>query len=428
MKKIQIKNSLLKWNKAQKIIPCGTMTMSKSPKYYVMGASPIYLKKGKGSHVWDVDGNEYIDYILALGPVVLGYCYPAVDRAVIKQLKDGITFSLMHPCEIELAEKLRRLIPSAESVRFLKTGSEAASAAIRIARGYTNRSIVAACGYHGWHDWYIGTTVRNLGVPKEVQSLTKTFKYNDIDSLKKLFKKYPNKIAAVIMEPVGIEAPRNSFLQQVRNITHKYGAVLIFDEIITGFRLNLGGAQAYFNVTPDLSCFGKAIANGFPLAAVVGRKKIMNTLEKAFVSSTFGGEAVSIKAALATLDEIEKKDVCGYILKKGEELKRSFNNIAKELNLDVEMVGLPHKTACIFRDREGKPSQLLKSLFLQEVMAQGVIIGNGQFISYSHTQADLEKTVSACRNALKTLKFAQEKNKVAQLLRGKVSEEVFRKP
>lgn len=428
MKNLTITKSLRYWDKASKLIPCGTMTMSKGPQYYVQGSSPIYLQRGKGSHVWDVDGNEYIDYVLALGPVILGYNYASVNRAVIEQLKEGVIFSLMHPSEIELAEKLCQVIPCAESARFFKTGSETTSAAVRVARSYTNRDMIVSCGYHGWHDWCIGGTSRNLGVPERLRDLTLKFDYNDIDGVRRLFKQYPDKIAAVVMEPVGIEEPKDNFLQEIRKTTRKYGSLLIFDEIITGFRLSIGGAQDYFKVTPDLACFGKAMANGFPISALVGKGRIMKTLEKAFVSSTFGGETVSIKAAISTIDEIKNKDVCSYILKMGSELKKRFNDLSRSLGVDVEMKGLPHKTVCIFKDKKGNPSQLNKSLFLQEALSRGVVIGNGQFISYSHSKKDLEKTLIVCKEALQILKDAVKKNKVSKLLRGKISKEVFRKP
>src|SRR5690606_22625454 len=257
------------------LIPAYTQLLAKGPEQWTKGIAPIYLKKGKGARVWDVDDNEYIDINMAVGPLVLGYCYDEVDNAIKKQLEDGITFSLTHPLEVELSEKITELIPCAESVRFSKTGCDAASAAVRIARAFTKREKVLSCGYHGWHDWYISVTDRNAGIPKAVQDLTFTFNYNDIDSL---IDSIDEDTACVIMEPTIFEAPKEGFLEAVKDVCEKNGALLIFDEIWTGFRLNLGGAQKEFGVTPDLATFSKAMANGMPISVVCGRKDVMSVL------------------------------------------------------------------------------------------------------------------------------------------------------
>jgi len=246
--------------RAKKVIPSCTQTFSKGPTQFVQGVSPIYLERGDGSHVFDVDGNEYIDYPLALGPVTLGYNYPRVNEAIIKQLKDGITFSLMHPLEVELAELLINIIPCAEMVRFGKNGSDVTSAAVRVARAYTGRDKIACCGYHGWQDWYIGTTTRSAGVPECIKKLTIPFEYNNIESLERIFSENRDEVAGVIMEPIGIVEPKNNFLEKVKEITHKNGAVLIFDEIVIGFRVSIGGAQEYGNYRQE--CYRTYVGNG----------------------------------------------------------------------------------------------------------------------------------------------------------------------
>jgi len=265
-------------NKAQRLIPSCTQTFSKAPTQFVQGVAPVFLARGQGSHVWDVDGNEYIDYPMGLGPIILGHNYASVTEAAVRQMQDGMAFSLAHPLEVELSELLVEIIPCAEMVRFGKNGSDATSGAVRVARAYTGRDVIACCGYHGWQDWYVGTTTRNKGVPKAVQELTVTFRYNDIASLERVFAQHPGQVAAVIMEPVGVVEPRDGFLQQVRELAHREGALFVFDEIITGFRLALGGAQDYFGVVPDLAAFGKVIGGGFPVAAVAGRRDIMRHL------------------------------------------------------------------------------------------------------------------------------------------------------
>ena len=279
--------------RAEKLIPTCSQTFSKAPTQFVQGVAPVFLARGEGSHVWDVDGNEYIDYPMALGPIILGHNYPAVTEAVTRQMKDGNIYSLPHPLEVEVAELLVELIPSAEMVRFGKNGSDVTTGAVRAARAFTGRELIACCGYHGWQDWYIGTTTRNQGVPQCVREQTLPFEYNQIESLERILQQNPGKIAAVIMEPVGIVEPQDGFLQQVLDLTHEAGALLIFDEIVTGFRVALGGAQEYYGVTPDMTCCGKAMGNGYPASAVVGRRDVMEWFDEIFFSFTFGGDALS---------------------------------------------------------------------------------------------------------------------------------------
>src|SRR5437016_1080385 len=255
--------------RASKVIPSCTQTFSKGHTQFVQGVAPIFLERGRGSHVWDVDGNEYIDYVMALCPIVLGYDDPDVVAAVQRQLADGVTFSLAHPLEVEVAEALAKIVPCAEMVRFGKNGSDATSGSVRAARAYTGRDVIACCGYHGWQDWYIGTTTRRRGVPEAVCELTRTFTYNDLGSLERIFAEHRGRVAAVILEPVGVVEPEREFLQRVASVTHANGAVLIFDEIVTGFRLALGGAQERFGVTPDLAFLGQAMAIGYPPRTVL---------------------------------------------------------------------------------------------------------------------------------------------------------------
>src|SRR5438034_3652316 len=243
------------FERAQQSLVEGVNSPSRGAAVYSPG--PIFLQRGRGSHVWDADGNEYIDYPMALGPIVLGYDDPDVLAAVRAQLADGVTFSLAHPLEVEVAETLAKIVPCAEMVRFGKNGSDATSGSVRAARAYTGRDVIACCGYHGWQDWYIGTTTRRRGVPAAICELTRAFTYNDLGSLERIFTEYPGQVAAVILEPVGVVEPEGDFLQRVAAVTHANGAVLIFDEIVTGFRLALGGAQERFGVVPDLACFGK---------------------------------------------------------------------------------------------------------------------------------------------------------------------------
>lgn len=416
--------------KAQRLIPSLTQTFSKGPTQFVQGVAPVFLSRGQGSHVWDVDGNEYIDCPMALGPIILGYNYPLVTEAVIRQVQNGTTFSLPHPLEVEVAEMLVEIIPCAEMVRFGKNGSDATSGAVRVARAYTGRDIIACCGYHGWQDWFIGTTSRNKGVPRGVRELTIPFRYNNIESLEHIFAKHPRQVAAVIMEPVGVEDSRNGFLQKVRELTRREGALLIFDEVITGFRLALGGAQEYFGVTPDLACFGKAMGNGYPISTVVGKREIMELFDEVFFSFTFGGETLSLAAAVATISEMREKSVISHLWEQGRKLKDGYNVLARELELSryTECVGLPPRTVITFKDESGEESLLLKSLFQQECLKRGVLFSGGQNICYSHTDSDIDHTLRVYRTAIEILAQALKSEDIQGKLEGELVQPVFRQP
>ena len=415
--------------RASQLIPSCTQTFSKGPTQFVQGVAPVFLARGEGSHVWDLDGNEYIDYPMALGAIILGHNYPVVTDAVMRQIRDGTIFSLPHPLEVELAETLVKIIPCAEMVRFAKNGSDATSGAVRVARAYTGRDIVACCGYHGWQEWYIGTTTRNKGVPKPVQQLTIPFEYNDVESLKRIFTEHAGDVAAVIMEPVGVIEPREGFLHKVQELTRREGAVLIFDEIVTGFRLALGGAQEYFGVTPDLACFGKAMANGYPVSAVVGRGDIMKLFDEIFFSFTFGGEALSLAAAVATITEMCKENVIGHLWEQGQKLKDGYNVLAREFGVErhTECIGLSPRTVISFKDETGAESLVLKSLFQQECLKRGVLFSGGHNICYSHSNADIEQTLRVYRTAMEIMAGAIKSNDVLQRLEGEPVQPVFRR-
>ena len=416
------------WHRAVQIIPSGTQTFSNGPNQYVNGVAPKYIQRGQGGHVWDVDGNEYIDYGLALGPISLGHAYPRVNRAIIEQLQQGISLPLLHPLQVELSELLVELIPCAEMVRFGKNGSDATAATIRLARAYTRRDKIACCGYHGWQDWYIGSTSRNLGVPHAVRQLTLPFQYNDLDSLKAIFNGNPGEVAAVIMEPTNFFEPQDGFLEEVRELAHEKGALLIFDEVITGFRMSLGGAQEYFQVTPDLAAFGKSMANGMPISTIVGRAEIMRLLEEVFISFTFGGETLSLAASIATIQEMREKDVLQHIWAIGQALKDGYNDLAAEQELtDVtRCIGYGCWPEMVFTDREGQPSPLMQSLFIQEIIKRGILTRPGMFVCYSHTWQDVVQTLSAYGQALETVGEALRGGDIESHLEGDLIGPVIR--
>lgn len=423
-----LKNSFELWDKIVNRIPTGTQTLSKAPNQFVEGVYPMFLEKGKGSHVWDVDGNEYIDYPSSLGAILLGYSYPRVNDAIKKQLDSGTIFSLMNRLEGEVAEMLAGMIPCAEQIRFAKTGSEAASGAIRVARAATGRYKIAYCGYHGWHDWYTVTTTRSKGIPPVLKDYMLPFEYNNTASLEKIFSENPKQIAAVIMEPVALLHPQEQFLQKVRDLTTQNGAVLIFDEIITGFRFGKGGAQERYGVTPDLATFGKAVANGMPLAILAGKKEFMKECHEIFFSSTFGGETLSLAAAKSVLQEMREKPVVEHIWQQGEKLQKGLSELARAKGLSAELIGFPARHFLVFKDGEGNPSLLLKALFWQETIQRGVLFGNAQMISFSHSDSDIAQTLQVCEEALEFVKNAVASGAPEKHLKGKVPTEIFRKP
>lgn len=412
------KNSEDMLERALKSIPLGTQTFSKSKTQYPIGASPFYIQSAKGSHVWDVDGNEYVDFICGLGSISLGYNDEDVLNAVKAQLEEGTIFSLPHPIEICVAEKLIELVPCAEKVRFGKNGSDATAGAVRVARALTKRDYVAVCGYHGWQDWYIGSTPRNLGVPKTTQELTLKFEYNDIESLAKLFKEYPDKIACVIMEPMNFEHPKEGFLNEVKELTHKNGALLIFDETVTGFRYALGGAQELFNVIPDLATLGKGMANGYPISAVVGRDEYMKLMEDVFFSFTFGGECLSLAASLATMTKMQKEPVIDTMKKNGQRILDGVSNLINQYDLgDVFQIGgQPCWTILNIKDTEKYCSWTIKTLYMQEMMKRGILILGAHETNYAHNDADIDKVLKAYSEVFPMLQEGIRKNKILEML------------
>jgi len=404
------KNSEKLLNKALKSIPLGSQTFSKSLTQYPRGASPFFLEKGNGCKVYDIDGNEYIDFVNSLAAVTLGYCDVEVDKAVKKQIQNGVTFSLSHKLEVDVAEKLIEIIPCAEKVRYGKNGTDATSASIRIARAYTGKDDVAICGYHGWQDWYIGSTTRNLGVPENVKALTHKFEYNNIDSLEKIFNE--KQLACVIMEPMNIEYPQNKFLENVKKLTHKHNALLIFDETITGFRYSLGGAQELFKVIPDLATFGKGIANGHPLSVVVGSNKVMQKVEDIFFSGTFGGETLSLAAANAVIDKYKKLEVTDYFSEIGLYLLDSLNQLIKNEELgDIFWTsGHPSWSFLHIKDQKIYNNFQIKTFFLQEMFKRGILTLGSHNISYSHTKENIDELLLVYAEVLPKIKLHIQNN------------------
>jgi len=411
-KSLDIRNSVKLFDKAIELIPGGSQTGSKRPSAFAPGAYPIYVDRGMGSHVWDIDGNEYIDYVLALGPLTLGYRYPAIDEAIREQLEKGIIFGLLHPLEVMAAEAIRGVVPCADMVRFFKTGAEAISAAVRVARACTGREKVATYGYHGWHDIWacMSPSPSGDGVPPSFRDYVHSFRYNDFDSpasLRSLLKEHPREFACIVMEPISYwERPKEGYLEDVRRLSEEDGSPLIFDEIVTGFRLALGGAQELFHITPDLAVVGKGVAAGMPLSAVVGRRKFMERMTDLLISITHGGEALSLAASVAAIREYKEKGVQAHLWKQGSKILESMNRAASEIGVPMEWGGYPPIPMFKFNVEDPTLAEDLMTLWLQENARRGVLYRRGGpvYICFSHSDEDVKQTIEVGIEVMRVIK------------------------
>ena len=396
--------------KSHTLIPGGAHTYAKGDDQYPELA-PGFLERGKGCHVWDLDGNEFIEYGMGLRSVTLGHAYEPVVEAAYRQMQLGINFTRPSSIEVECAEEFLSFIDGAEMVKFAKNGSDVTTAAVKLARAYTGRDLVAICVDHPFFsvdDWFIGTTDMSAGIPQAVKDLTVKFHYNDIEEVQSLFAKYPNQIACLFMEVERLEPPKEGFLQQVKELCHANGTLLIFDEIITGFRWHMGGAQKYHGIIPDLSTFGKAMGNGFSIAALCGKREIMelgglkHDREKVFLlSTTFGAETHSLAATLATMKIYKTEPVIEHLYRQGDRLTKGINQSVQEHHLEENfgVLGKPCNLLYFTRDQNGQPSQPLRTLFLQEIIRRGVIAPS-LVVSYSHTDEDIDRSLDAINEAL----------------------------
>ena len=408
------------WENALRLMPRGTQTMSKCPDQFVDGVYPKFADESKGAYLKGLDGKWYLDFMCGLGPIILGFNHKRTNTAVRNQLEKGIIHSLPSLLEQELAELICEVVPCAEQVRFAKNGTDADLAAVRIARCYTGKEHIVKCGYHGWGDWH-GVTMRDYGIPKSLKDVVSEFEYNNLKSLEKELKN--NKVAGVIMEAQALTAPEPGFLEGVRELCTKYGALLIFDEVVTGFRWSLGGASEYYGVTPDLCCLGKSLANGMPLSAIAGKKEYMQELNHAFFSMTFGGECLSLAAAIETIKELKTKNY-NHIWKLGNMLDEGIKSSAKKYNLNINFAGSVPRHNLTF-DSNYKDSSGMKALFYQEMVKQKILFPNVIYISFAHTEKDIKKTIKAANKAFKFVK--DNINNIDNVLEGKKSIDIFRK-
>lgn len=422
--------------KFHSIIPGGSHTYAKGDDQFPEFMPP-YIVRGEGSHVWDADGNEFIEYGSGLRAVTLGHAYKPVIEAAAKQLPFGSNFIRPSVNELECAEMLLSFVEGAEMAKFAKNGSDANNAAVKVSRAYTGRDLVAICSSHPFYsvdDWFIGSTAMNAGIPKAVQDLTVKFTYNDISSLENLFSQFPNQIACVILEAEKETAPTNNFLVDVQRLCKKNGTVFILDEMITGFRWHKNGAQKFHGINPDLSTFGKAMSNGFSVSALVGKRDIMklggldHDKERVFlISTTHGAESHALAAAMATMSVYKNEPVIEQLWKQGERLEKGINKAVVERGLQDHIIVLGKPCCLVYgtRDQDKKPSQPFRTLFIQEIMKRG-ILASSLVVGYSHTDKDIDLTIEAVDGALDIYKKALNEG-VEKYLIGKPVKPVFRR-
>lgn len=404
--KLKLDKSYKMYEEGMDLVP-GAVLGIRRPYNFVPGEYPIYFDHAKGGKVTDVDGNEYIDMLCAYGPIIIGHREEEIDNAVIEHMKQkGFCMSLVQPAQNMLAAKLREIIPSCEKAVFVKTGSDATSTAIRVARGYTDRIKVLRCGYHGWHDWCVEV---KGGIPEKFYEDVYEFEYNDLDQVEDLMKQHGDSVAAIIVTPVGhplgheVQMPKPGYLEGLRKITSKYGSVLIFDEIRSGFRVNLGGAQKEFGVTPDLSVFGKALANGYPISAVVGKREIMDVLvKKVFLSSTFFSNSMEQVAALKTIEVMERDKILDVIREKGHRFARRVTEVVKNSGVDCTFSGAPWMPFITFNKDSKQLYKKIRTEFYSQLIRRKVFLQpfHHGYIAYRHTDKDLDHVSSMIAESL----------------------------
>ena len=411
------------WRKAINIIPGGTMLFSKNPNLHLPNLWPTYYSKTRGSYIWDLDNKKFLDmYLMGVGTNLLGYNNKKVDKAVKNTVSKGNLSSLNSPEEVKLAEKLVELHPWASMARFTRSGGEANSVAIRIARAATNRTKVAFCGYHGWHDWYLSANLKNKdnlnshvieglptkGVPKNLTGTSYPFKYNDFDGFYKLIKKNPD-IGIVKMEVARNEMPRNNFLEKVREITSKKGIILIFDECTSGFRQTYGGLHKLFKINPDMAIFGKALGNGYAINAIIGKERIMRSAEETFISSTFWTERIGPTAALKTLEEMERIKSWKIVTNKGNWLRKKWLDLAKKNNLKIKLSGIPALSRFeILSNNFNK----YRTLIAQEMYKKSILASNTIYVSTAHSKENFLKYFSSLQSVFEIIAKCEDGDKI----------------
>jgi glutamate-1-semialdehyde 2,1-aminomutase len=410
-------NELLK--RARKVTPLGAQTYSKSFRYYIEGEAPTFAERGDGCYITDVDGNRFIDFVCALGPITVGYNNAEINAAISDQLQKGIAFSIQTEAEVLLAEKLTQIISCADMVRFVKNGSDATSAAVRLARAYTEKDLILCSGYHGMQDWYIGSTVNSKGVPKATRELVKSFNYNDLEEITFMVQKYKSNLAAIILEPIQGDGPKDGYLEALRELATQNQVILIFDEVVSGFRYALGGASELYHVDPDLIAFGKGMGNGMPLSAVAGKRELMELIESGvFISTTFGGEALSIAGTLKTIEILEKPGSYEQMRSLGDMMREGLVKLVNQYEVSEYVVvsGLSPHCGLQF-EGHGRLNYLdINSIFSNQMTKHGILSVGINNLNLSHTEVEIERFLEAAEQGIIEIKKAIAQDSVDGIL------------
>jgi len=436
----RVPRSMQLYARALELIPGGTQLISRRPARFACGVSPVYAARAKGARFWDVDGHEYIDWTSGIGSILLGYCDPVVDEAVREQMALGTIYSVNHELELELAEELCRTFPCAEMVRYARCGGEACAMAVRIARGVTGRDRVLVCGYHGWHDWYLAANLEGeenlaahlfsgiepIGVPRALRGTALPFAYGDAGALEALLQSYRGEIAAVIMEPLRSRLPPPDYLPEVAAMVRDAGALLIFDEVSTGLRYGLRGAQGLVEVVPDMAVLAKSLSNGYAMAAVVGKRACMEPAARMFISSTYWSETLGLRAALTTLREARRRNLPAQLAAVGHELMQRLNRAATAADCPVRCEGVPFHPHLLF-DVPAEQQRLLSTLFIQEMAKRRCHGYTSFYINGAQQQPELEQTETAAREVFHLLAGALRQGSLQRLLECELREEPFRR-
>ena len=441
-----VDKSMKLFQRACELIPGGTQLISRRPTRFAYGVSPVYADRAHGSRFWDIDGNEYIDWVSGIGAIILGYCDSIVDEAVREQISKGTMYSINHELEVELAEELVNTIPCAEMVRYAKGGGEACAIGVRIARGFTGRDKILFCGYHGWHDWYLAANLRAdadptdssldshlfpgidpIGVPQCLAGTAIPFQYGELDALGQTLDDHRGEIAAIIMEPFRSELPPDGYLAGVAKLATEHDVLLIFDEVSTGFRPHASGAQGLVGVTPDMAVFAKSISNGYPMGAVVGRRDVMEAASRMFISSTYWSDTIGLRAALTTLREVRRRDVPRVVQEIGSRLQAEITAVARETGLPARCEGLSFHPHLAFDVADSQQRSQLSTLFIQEMAKRGCHGYTSFYLNAAQTAGDIEQTVAAAREAFQIMAQGVEQDNLNGLLECQQQVESFRR-
>ncbi|MDD5339656.1 MAG: aminotransferase class III-fold pyridoxal phosphate-dependent enzyme [Candidatus ainarchaeum sp.] len=428
------------WNRAKKIMPGGSQLLSKRSEMLLPGQWPSYYSRAKGIEVWGVDGKRYTDMTtMSVGACILGYADDDVNAAVINAVRNGSISTLNCPEEVELAEKLLKINPWAGGVRYARTAGEALTVAVRIARAHTKKDKVAFCGYHGWHDWYLAANLADekgldghllpglhpLGVPRGLKGTSIPFEYDKAEQLEAIMQKNKD-VGTIVLEPMRHNFPKKGFVEKVQKIAADNGAVLLIDEVTSGWRMRVGGVYELVGITPDLAVYGKAMSNGYPMAAIVGKAEVMDAAQVSFISSTYWTERVGPTAALATIAKLEKENVPAHLRRIGRKIGDGWARLAKEKELDIEVL-FDFEPLITFNLDYKEKSQAISTLFTQEMLERGYLASKSVYVSYSHKDADVEKYLGHAGEVFGILKKAIDENSVEKRLKGPVAHVGFKR-